>query len=107
MFLNGLYLFRWIKFEEDVEEGGNRWSKPFVATLALHSLMELKSYISHGAVILDADVPVSRSLAISSEKLALDNTQILVRKLGLKTCVLGENKICSLTIYPRSLCNFE
>jgi sodium bicarbonate transporter 10 len=27
---------RWVKFEEDVEEGGNRWSKPHVATLSLH-----------------------------------------------------------------------
>ncbi len=29
---------RWIKFEEDVEDGGERWSKPHVATLSLHSL---------------------------------------------------------------------
>lgn len=33
---------RWVKFEEDVEEGGNRWSKPHVATLSLHSLFELR-----------------------------------------------------------------
>src|SRR5579883_2488450 len=31
---------RWLKFEEDVEHGG-RWSKPHVATLSLHSLLEL------------------------------------------------------------------
>ena len=36
---------RWVKFEEDVEEGGNRWSKPHVATLNLHSLFELRSMI--------------------------------------------------------------
>ena len=29
---------RWVKFEEDVEEGGNRWSKPHVATLSLYLL---------------------------------------------------------------------
>lgn len=46
---------RWIKFEEDVEEGGNRWSKPHVATLSLHSLFELRSLILNGAVILDMD----------------------------------------------------
>ena len=34
---------RWVKFEEDVEEGGNRWSKPHVATLSLHSLFQLRS----------------------------------------------------------------
>ncbi|XP_068621568.1 electroneutral sodium bicarbonate exchanger 1 isoform X1 [Battus philenor] len=46
---------RWIKFEEDVEEGGNRWSKPHVATLSLHSLFELRSLILNGAVILDME----------------------------------------------------
>lgn len=46
---------RWIKFEEDVEEGGNRWSKPHVATLSLHSLFELRSLILNGTVMLDMD----------------------------------------------------
>ncbi|XP_050362146.1 electrogenic sodium bicarbonate cotransporter 1 isoform X6 [Nymphalis io] len=46
---------RWIKFEEDVEEGGNRWSKPHVATLSLHSLFELRSLILNGSVILDLE----------------------------------------------------
>lgn len=44
---------RWIKFEEDVEEGGNKWSKPHVATLSLHSLFELRSCLLKGTVILD------------------------------------------------------
>lgn len=47
--------FRWIKFEEDVEEGGNRWSKPHVATISLHSLFELRSCILNGTVMLDLD----------------------------------------------------
>ncbi|KAL3855165.1 hypothetical protein ACJMK2_014387 [Sinanodonta woodiana] len=46
---------RWIKFEEDVDEGGGRWSKPHVATLSLHSLFELRSCIMTGTVILDMD----------------------------------------------------
>ncbi|GJQ69860.1 hypothetical protein Trydic_g22408 [Trypoxylus dichotomus] len=46
---------RWIKFEEDVEEGGNRWSKPHVATLSLHSLFELRSLVLNGTVILDME----------------------------------------------------
>ncbi|XP_069189446.1 electroneutral sodium bicarbonate exchanger 1-like isoform X14 [Procambarus clarkii] len=46
---------RWVKFEEDVEEGGERWSKPHVATLSLHSLFELRSFILNGTVILDMD----------------------------------------------------
>lgn len=46
-------LFRWLKFEEDVEDGGERWSKPYVATLSLHSLFELRSCIQNGTVMLD------------------------------------------------------
>lgn len=68
---------RWVKFEEDVEEGifvivyvkvlsidsiyslvilgGNRWSKPHVATLSLHSLFELRSYILNGSLMLDME----------------------------------------------------
>ena len=43
---------RWLKFEEDVENGG-RWSKPHVATLSLHSLFELRSCLMNGATLLD------------------------------------------------------
>uniref|UniRef100_A0A146NBX6 Anion exchange protein n=1 Tax=Fundulus heteroclitus TaxID=8078 RepID=A0A146NBX6_FUNHE len=46
---------RWIKFEEKVEKGGERWSKPHVATLSLHSLMELKTYIENGTILLDME----------------------------------------------------
>ncbi|CDW58433.1 sodium driven chloride bicarbonate exchanger [Trichuris trichiura] len=44
---------RWVKYEEVVEEGGNRWSKPHVATLTLQSLFELRSCFLKGVVILD------------------------------------------------------
>ncbi|XP_028316885.1 sodium bicarbonate cotransporter 3-like isoform X8 [Gouania willdenowi] len=44
---------RWLKFEEDVEDGGERWSKPYVATLSLHSLFELRRCITNGTVLLD------------------------------------------------------
>lgn len=60
---------RWIKFEEDVEEGGNRWSKPHVATLSLHSLFELRSLILNGTVILDMEANSIEQIA----DLALDN----------------------------------
>ncbi|CAJ1070376.1 electrogenic sodium bicarbonate cotransporter 1-like [Xyrichtys novacula] len=46
---------RWIKFEEKVEKGGERWSKPHVATLSLHSLMELKTCIEKGTIMLDME----------------------------------------------------
>ena len=50
-----IIVYRWIKFEEDVEEGGERWSKPYVATLSLHSLFELRKGIMSGTVMLDLD----------------------------------------------------
>lgn len=46
---------RWVKFEEDVEEGGNRWSKPHVATLSLHSLFQLRQLLNAGTVMLDME----------------------------------------------------
>ncbi|XP_068024569.1 electroneutral sodium bicarbonate exchanger 1-like isoform X4 [Melanerpes formicivorus] len=44
---------RWFKFEEDLEDGSECWSKPYVATLSLPSLLELRSLISSGTVLLD------------------------------------------------------
>lgn len=36
---------RWVKFEETVEDGGDRWSKPHVATLSLQSLFDLRTFL--------------------------------------------------------------
>ena len=47
--------FRWVKFEEDVEDGSNRWSKPHVATLSLHSLFELRNLLTKGTILLDME----------------------------------------------------
>ena len=62
-------LSRWVKFEEDVEEGGNRWSKPHVATLSLHSLFELRSLLLNGTVCLDMTATNLDDIC----ELALDN----------------------------------
>ena len=42
---------RWIKFEEDVEEGAERWGKPHVASLSFHSLLELRRVIEQGKLV--------------------------------------------------------
>ncbi|XP_061144095.1 sodium bicarbonate cotransporter 3-like isoform X1 [Syngnathus typhle] len=81
---------RWLKFEEDVEDGGERWSKPYVATLSLHSLFELRSCIMNGAVILDmrangieeiADMVIDTMLASGQLE---DHVQDKVREAILK-----------------------
>ncbi|XP_031426294.1 electrogenic sodium bicarbonate cotransporter 4 isoform X2 [Clupea harengus] len=46
---------RWVKFEEKVEDGGERWSKPHVSTLSLHSLFELRTCLQTGTVLLDLE----------------------------------------------------
>ncbi|KAK6165534.1 hypothetical protein SNE40_022447 [Patella caerulea] len=46
---------RWIKFEEDVEEGAERWGKPHVASLSFHSLIELRKGLEYGTVLLDLE----------------------------------------------------
>jgi hypothetical protein len=40
---------RWIKFEEDVEEGSGRWGRPHVSALAFHSLVDLRRGLEKGA----------------------------------------------------------
>ena len=39
---------RWIKFEEDVEEGSGRWGRPHVSALAFHSLVDLRKGLENG-----------------------------------------------------------
>ncbi|XP_044763391.1 anion exchange protein 3 isoform X2 [Coccinella septempunctata] len=46
---------RWIKYEEDVEEGIDRWGKPHVASLSFHSLLNLRKCLEDGLVLLDME----------------------------------------------------
>jgi len=39
---------RWIKFEEEIEEGAVRWGKPHVSSLSFHSLLELRRCLEQG-----------------------------------------------------------
>uniref|UniRef100_A0A1B6DDV8 Anion exchange protein n=1 Tax=Clastoptera arizonana TaxID=38151 RepID=A0A1B6DDV8_9HEMI len=46
---------RWIKYEENVEEGADRWGRPHVASLSFHSLLNLRRCLSKGVVLLDLE----------------------------------------------------
>ncbi|CAG7833125.1 unnamed protein product [Allacma fusca] len=46
---------RWIKYEEDVEEGADRWGRPHVASLSFHSLINLRRLIEAGVILLDLE----------------------------------------------------
>uniref|UniRef100_A0AAR2JEC3 Anion exchange protein n=1 Tax=Pygocentrus nattereri TaxID=42514 RepID=A0AAR2JEC3_PYGNA len=62
---------RWIKFEEKVEKGGERWSKPHVATLSLHSLFELKTCIEKGTIMLDLEANSLQQTMITDSQIEM------------------------------------
>ncbi|KAK7500834.1 hypothetical protein BaRGS_00008078 [Batillaria attramentaria] len=47
---------RWVKYEEQVEEGGKRWSKPHVASLSMHYIMEMRKHMLEGIFLKDVEV---------------------------------------------------
>ena len=59
-----------MKFEETVEHGGDRWSKPFVSSLSLHSVFELRSCLLNGVVVLDAGATSMDQIAGNIERIS-------------------------------------
>ena len=51
---------RWIKYEQVVEEGADRWGKPHVSSLSFHSLLELRKCIELGTVVAPYTVHVDK-----------------------------------------------
>jgi hypothetical protein len=66
--INLFSIFSWVKFQEDVEEGGKRWSKPFVPALQFTALAQLRHCLQAGVVMLDVPgenlVPMLTSIYI-------------------------------------------
>lgn len=56
-----------MKYEESVEWGGDKWSKPHVATLSLHSLFELRSCLMHAMPLFDLEVDYIEDIVGKSE----------------------------------------
>ncbi|OXA40706.1 Electroneutral sodium bicarbonate exchanger 1 [Folsomia candida] len=85
---------RWVKYEEDIEEGGQRWSKPYVSAIHLSALNELRG-------ILENNCQVHFNLVCGSEKEAC---QLLVDK-WLSQRALGEpesSKVLSTLLKPHA-----
>ncbi|KAK3083355.1 hypothetical protein FSP39_020709 [Pinctada imbricata] len=72
---------RWIKFEEDVEEGAERWGKPHVASLSFHSLLELRRGLENGTLLLDLEAEDLPSIVNA----VIDN-------MIIHDCIKAENK---------------
>ncbi|XP_069108746.1 anion exchange protein 3-like isoform X2 [Argopecten irradians] len=88
---------RWIKFEEDVEEGAERWGKPHVASLSFHSLLELRRGLEKGCLLLDldaSDLPTIVNSVIDTmivhDQLRPENKGNVLRTLLLKHRHVGE-----------------
>ncbi len=84
---------RWVKFEEDVEEGGNRWSKPHVATLSLHSLFELRNLILTGTVMLDMEASSLEQVAdLVTENMTNNGLLPFESKMKVKEALLRRHR---------------
>lgn len=46
-----------------MEQGGNRWSKPHVASISLHAVLELRNYLNYHLVLLDHEATSMISVA--------------------------------------------
>lgn len=82
---------RWIKYEEDVEEGADRWGRPHVASLSFHSLLNLRRCLETGVVLLDLeekDLPglVYRVVEqmVVEELILLEDRPVVMRALLLR-----------------------
>ena len=94
---DGLYEWketaRWVKFEEDVEEGSNRWSKPHVSSLSMHSLMELRNLILKGTVFLELEAEnLNQILDVLLENM-LNNGAVTGEKIDhVKSVILKKHR---------------
>ncbi|XP_052566990.1 band 3 anion transport protein isoform X5 [Culex pipiens pallens] len=82
---------RWIKYEEDVEEGADRWGRPHVASLSFHSLLNLRRCLETGVVLMDLDEKDLPSVAyriveqmVTDELIHEDDKPVIMRALLLR-----------------------
>ena len=62
---------RWIKFEEDVEEGSGRWGRPHVSALAFHSLVDLRKGLDKGIIWFSISAEEASGLYFNSRALSV------------------------------------
>ena len=80
---------RWVKYEESIEWGGDKWSKPHVASLSLHSLFELRSVLLSSAVALDIEAETIDDVAGKNNR----RTRKLHRSICSMSWVAGSLKL--------------
>jgi sodium bicarbonate transporter 10 len=82
-----------------VEEGGNRWSKPHVATLSLHSLFELRSMILNGTICLDMSAYSLEDICDLALDTMVNSNQVPILP---KFTIIGL-QIFVITIFPENV----
>ncbi|VDL28411.1 unnamed protein product [Hymenolepis diminuta] len=91
-------LSRWIKYEEEVEESADRWSKPHVAVQPLMSVFEVRSCLAKAVMLLDLEVT-------SLELVADEVVQRMVKKKMLDSSLRDQTRDLLLlhhsTLYTR------
>ena len=91
---------RWIKYQEEVEPEGNRWSKPHISTPSLRGWLELRKGLNSGLVLVDCEAENFASLCqlLSDE---LINKQIVSNEIAEKLVELWQKKHRHLFEGPR------
>ncbi|CAK5116513.1 unnamed protein product [Meloidogyne enterolobii] len=46
--------YRWIKYEQCIEGGGTRFSRPYITLLSIAAIMQVKNCLRRGLVLLDS-----------------------------------------------------
>ncbi|CAF0827165.1 unnamed protein product [Adineta steineri] len=81
---------RWVRFEEIAENVLGRWSKPHVATLMQSALLDLKSLLENGVILLD--IPANDLATVSQAIVqSLDDSKYIENSSYAQklVCILG------------------
>uniref|UniRef100_A0A2M3YY57 Anion exchange protein n=1 Tax=Anopheles braziliensis TaxID=58242 RepID=A0A2M3YY57_9DIPT len=99
---------RWIKYEEDVEEGADRWGRPHVASLSFHSLLNLRRCLETGVVLMDLEEKDLPSVAyriveqmVVDELIHEDDKPVIMRALLLRHRHVNESSHGGFSFGPK------
>ncbi|XP_053666637.1 band 3 anion transport protein isoform X3 [Anopheles marshallii] len=99
---------RWIKYEEDVEEGADRWGRPHVASLSFHSLLNLRRCLETGVVLMDLEEKDLPSVAyrvveqmVIDELIHEDDKAVIMRALLLRHRHVNESSHGGFSFAPK------
>ncbi|XP_053676800.1 anion exchange protein 2 isoform X2 [Anopheles nili] len=99
---------RWIKYEEDVEEGADRWGRPHVASLSFHSLLNLRRCLETGVVLMDLEEKDLPSVAyrvveqmVVDELIHEDDKAVIMRALLLRHRHVNESSHGGFSFAPK------